>query len=93
MVERIFFCNIKRAGIYEGTTSIAQLREHGDFGLGTFDQLDGELIAFDQDVYQLKSDGSANPATMEQKTPFAVMTFFNGGTDIVRCQVGIEKTV
>ncbi|SJL82751.1 acetolactate decarboxylase [Vibrio palustris] len=70
------------AGIYEGTTSIAQLREHGDFGLGTFDQLDGELIAFDQDVYQLKSDGSANPATMEQKTPFAVMTFFNADIEL-----------
>ncbi|MGO1296704.1 MAG: acetolactate decarboxylase [Vibrio sp.] len=70
------------AGIYEGTTSIAQLLEHGDFGLGTFDQLDGELIAFDKDVYQLKSDGSANPADMEQKTPFAVMTFFKADIEL-----------
>jgi len=35
------------SGVYEGDTTMAQLREHGDFGLGTFNKLDGELIAFD----------------------------------------------
>jgi acetolactate decarboxylase len=64
------------AGVYEGTTTIEELRSHGDFGLGTFNQLDGELIAFDSEVFQLKSDGSANRARDDQKTPFAVMTFF-----------------
>ncbi|EGR1132049.1 hypothetical protein EFU40_09475 [Vibrio cholerae] len=28
------------AGVYEGATTIAQLLEHGDFGLGTFNELD-----------------------------------------------------
>ncbi|CAM3520606.1 Alpha-acetolactate decarboxylase [Vibrio aerogenes CECT 7868] len=64
------------AGVYEGTTTIKELLEHGDFGLGTFNQLDGELIAFDSEVFQLKSDGSANRARHEQCTPFAVMTWF-----------------
>ncbi|EOX4799702.1 acetolactate decarboxylase [Vibrio alginolyticus] len=64
------------AGVYEGSTTIEELLKHGDFGLGTFNELDGELIAFDKEVFQLKSDGSANPADLAQKTPFAVMTFF-----------------
>ncbi len=35
-------------GVYEGETTIAELLKHGDFGLGTFNHLDGELIAFDR---------------------------------------------
>lgn len=64
------------SGVYEGSTTIAELLTHGDFGLGTFNELDGELIAFNSQVYQLRSDGSANAARPEQKTPFAVITWF-----------------
>ncbi len=61
---------------YEGSTTIADLLKHGDFGLGTFNELDGELIAFSSQVHQLRADGSARKAQPEQKTPFAVMTWF-----------------
>lgn len=64
------------SGVYEGSTTIAELLKQGDFGLGTFNQLDGELIAFDSEVHQLCADGSARAAKPEQQTPFAVMTFF-----------------
>src|SRR5579864_7236366 len=64
------------AGIYEGEMNYGEIRKHGDFGLGTFNQLDGEMIGFDGTFYQLRSDGSARPVTGEQKTPFAVVTFF-----------------
>lgn len=64
------------SGVYEGNVTVADLLKKGDFGLGTFNQLDGELIAFDSEVYQLRSDGSAREADPQQKTPFAVMTFF-----------------
>lgn len=70
------------AGVYEGTTTVEQLLQHGDFGLGTFNQLDGELIAFDKEVFQLKADGSANPAHLAQQTPFAVMTFFTPDVEV-----------
>ncbi|CAG9001636.1 MAG: Alpha-acetolactate decarboxylase [Candidatus Celerinatantimonas neptuna] len=70
------------AGVYEGTATIDDLLHHGDFGLGTFNQLDGELIAFDGQIFQLKSDGSANRATDEQCTPFAVMTHFKPDVQI-----------
>ncbi|WP_075183338.1 acetolactate decarboxylase [Pantoea sp. 1.19] len=63
-------------GVYDGKTTVADLLRQGDFGLGTFNQLDGELVAFDSQVYQLRADGSARPARPEQQSPFAVMTFF-----------------
>ncbi|CDL10583.1 Alpha-acetolactate decarboxylase [Klebsiella pneumoniae IS46] len=55
------------SGVYEGSTTIADLLKHGDFGLGTFNELDGELIAFSSQVYQLRADGSARKAQPEQK--------------------------
>ncbi|MDS0788682.1 acetolactate decarboxylase [Proteus vulgaris] len=65
------------AGVYDSDVTIADLLKHGDFGLGTFERLDGELVAFDNNVFQLRSDGSARKALNSQKSPFAVMTFFN----------------
>ncbi|CFQ62966.1 alpha-acetolactate decarboxylase [Yersinia frederiksenii] len=64
------------SGVYEGHITMAELLKHGDFGLGTFNNLDGELVALNSKIYQLRSDGSARAAEPEQKTPFAVMTFF-----------------
>jgi acetolactate decarboxylase len=65
------------AGLYEGEITYGEVRKHGDFGLGTFNNLDGEMIGFDGTFYQLRSDGSARPVTADQKTPFAVVTFFH----------------
>jgi acetolactate decarboxylase len=63
-------------GIYEGEARYGEIRKHGDFGLGTFNGLDGEMVGFDGTFYQLRSDGSARPVDPEQRTPFAVVTFF-----------------
>lgn len=64
------------AGVYEGETTYGQIRRYGDFGLGTFNNLDGEMVGFDGAFYQLRSDGSARPVSDDQRTPFAVVTFF-----------------
>lgn len=63
-------------GVYEGDLTYGELREHGDFGLGTFNGLDGEMVGFDGVFYQLRSDGSVRVVQDEQKTPFAMVTFF-----------------
>jgi acetolactate decarboxylase len=63
-------------GVYEGEVTYAELAQHGDFGLGTFNDLDGEMIAIDGKFFQLRSDGTAHVVDPMQKTPFAVMTFF-----------------
>ena len=63
-------------GRYDGDITFAELARRGDFGLGTVDALDGEMVALDGDFYQVKADGRAYPLDGETKTPFAVVTFF-----------------
>ncbi|MFF3439777.1 acetolactate decarboxylase [Streptosporangium sp. NPDC002721] len=63
-------------GVYEGDLTIGELRRHGDFGLGTFNGLDGELVGFDGRFHHLRPDGTAVPADPAEKTPFAAVTFF-----------------
>ncbi len=64
------------AGDYDGNLTFGELRKHGDFGLGTFNDLDGEMIALDGTFYQVKSDGKADVVPDPVKTPFATVTFF-----------------
>jgi acetolactate decarboxylase len=64
-------------GVYKGAATFAQLKQHGDFGLGTLEGLDGEMIGLDGKFYQVKSDGIAYPVADEAKTPFATVAFFH----------------
>jgi acetolactate decarboxylase len=69
-------------GIYDGTTTFADLKRNGDFGIGTFDSLDGEMIAVDGSFYQAKADGSVLPVEDTARTPFAVVKFFSPDTKL-----------
>src|ERR1700757_1765539 len=64
-------------GVYDGDVTIRELLRHGDFGLGTFNGLDGEMLVLDGVCYQLRSDGSAQVAESDQRTPFGVVTWFD----------------
>jgi len=63
-------------GKYDGDVSFAELEDRGNFGLGTLDALDGEMIALDGDFYQVKADGRAYAVGKQMRSPFAVVTFF-----------------
>jgi len=63
-------------GNYDGDVSFAELADRGDFGLGTLDALDGEMIALDGRFYQIRADGRAYPIDGRTRTPFAVVTAF-----------------
>jgi len=67
-------------GVYEGVMTYGELARHGDFGLGTFNDLDGEMVALDGCFYQLLADGSARRADPAQQTPFAAVVFFRPET-------------
>lgn len=64
-------------GIYEERVPLSQIREHGDFGLGTFDDLDGEMVMLDGHVYQIAGDGRAREVAEPAATPFACVTFYS----------------
>lgn len=63
-------------GVYDGTMTIKDLGAHGDFGLGTVQALDGEMVGLDGQFYQIKSNGKASRLSDSMKTPFAEVAFF-----------------
>ena len=65
-------------GGYDGQFTFKDLKAHGDTGLGTVDGLNGEMVAVDGRFFQVKADGKAYEIADAVKTPFAVVTFFNG---------------
>jgi acetolactate decarboxylase len=40
-------------GIYQGAVRVGTLREHGDLGLSTFAQLDGEMVLVDGQFFHV----------------------------------------
>ena len=59
-------------GAYEGDLSIGELARHGDFGIGTVDRLDGEMIAVGGEFFVARADGVVARLPPETRTPFAV---------------------
>ena len=69
-------------GCYDGTVTFAELARHGNFGLGTFNAVDGEMVAVDGDFYRIRADGRVYPVKGAGKTPFAAVTFFESDKTI-----------
>ena len=65
------------AGDYDGKISLGEIQKYGDFGLGTFNRLDGEGIELDGTFYQVRADGKVLRMPTSVTTPFAMTTFFN----------------
>lgn len=63
-------------GLYTGCMTFGELRCHGDLGIGTFDQVDGEMILLAGRFYQARSDGVIKPVSPRATTPFATVTRF-----------------
>ena len=64
------------AGGYDGDTTVGEMLRHGDFGLGTFNGVDGEMIVLDGQTYRATTDGLAHPVAPTELTPFAVVVPF-----------------
>jgi acetolactate decarboxylase len=63
-------------GIFNAETTIGEIRRHGDFALGTFDNLDGEMVMLDGRTYQVTGKGEVNVVPDDVHSPFAIATFF-----------------
>ncbi len=62
--------------VYDGATTLAALKRHGDLGIGTFDALDGELILVGGRVHRFGADGRVTLPPDDLRTPFASVTWF-----------------
>jgi acetolactate decarboxylase len=63
-------------GIYEEKIPFSEVKKHGNFGLGTFDHLDGEMIMLEGQIFQIRADGRVQKVGDDALTPFACVTFF-----------------
>jgi acetolactate decarboxylase len=61
------------AGGYDGDTTVGDLLRHGNFGLGTFNGVDGEMMVLDGEAYRGTVDGRAHVVAASELTPFAVV--------------------
>lgn len=64
------------AGLYDGVIPVKTLKQQGNFGIGTFDSLDGEMIVVDGQVFRVSADGRASVVAEDETAPFASVTNF-----------------
>jgi len=64
-------------GIYQGAVRVSRLLQHGDFGLGTFIDLDGEMVVLDGVCYQVSPTGAIASVEGDRLIPYAVVTQFS----------------
>ncbi|WP_291329660.1 acetolactate decarboxylase [Desulfovibrio sp. UCD-KL4C] len=57
-------------GNYDGDLSVSELKNHGDFGIGTFNGLNGEMVFLDNEVYRVESNGKAVAVNDSTCIPF-----------------------
>lgn len=64
-------------GLYQGAMRVSHLLRHGDFGIETFINLDGEMVVLDGNCYQISSSGAVTVVEGNQLIPYAVVTRFD----------------
>jgi len=70
-------------GLYDGYYPYSSLKQHGDFGLGAPDKLDGELVILNGKIYQTQANGKTFEVKDKALTPFAVVSFFGADKKVV----------
>ena len=64
-------------GRYESLVTVSDLLAHGNYGMGTFTGMDGEMIVVDGVSYQAGIDGQVRKASGDWGIPFAQVSFFS----------------
>lgn len=63
-------------GFSKSVITVGELLQHGNLGLGTFEDVDGEMIVLDGKCYRAKNNGEVVPAENERGVPFASICCF-----------------
>lgn len=71
------------AGAFDGDLTIGELKKKGDFGIGTFNRVDGELLMTDGVVYRARYDGTVQVVPDTDSTSAAFIKYFHTDTSWV----------
>jgi acetolactate decarboxylase len=63
-------------GFSKSVITVGELLQHGNLGLGTFEDVDGEMIVLDGKCYRAQNNGEVVPAENERGVPFASICCF-----------------
>lgn len=63
--------NSLSAGNFDGNFSAGELKKYGNTGIGTFNDLDGEMIELNGVIYQVKSNGTIYIVNDSERIPYA----------------------
>jgi acetolactate decarboxylase len=84
-VHTLFQVSISGAhvtGVYDREVNVKSIQDHGDFGLGAFANLDGEMVILDGRAYRVLGTGRVSEAGPDAGAPFAVVTRFSPQTQV-----------
>ena len=62
-------------GYTRSVVTVKELLEHGDIGLGTFEDVNGEMIVIDGHCYRADENGDVTEADSEIGVPFSSVTW------------------
>lgn len=77
MVFQYSTINALAEGMYESDLFMEEAASAGEFGIGTLEHLDGELIGLEGRFYQITSKGKINEVGPKEKTPFCIVSDFD----------------
>ena len=64
-------------GYTRAVMTVGELMQHGETGLGTFEDVNGEMIAIDGKCYRAMDDGTVAEAGDERGVPFASVAYMD----------------
>ena len=68
-------------GYTKSVITVDELMQHGDIGLGTFEDVNGEMIVLEGHCYQAKSDGTLYEADGKTGVPFCAVSHMNAESE------------
>lgn len=79
------------AGAFDGNLTLGDLKKKGDFGIGTFNRVDGELVVDQGTVYKISHDGSVHEMPDSDSTSIAFVKFFNADSSFTVKNTTLEQ--
>lgn len=81
------------AGVTEGDVSYQQIKRLGNFGLGTFNGIPGEMVAIDGEFYLIGANGQTLIVDLNWQTPFAQVINFAPTTTLSIAEINNYQTL
>ncbi|GAB3921370.1 acetolactate decarboxylase [Larkinella terrae] len=78
-----------QAGVFDGNLTFGEVKKHGDFGVGTFNRVDGELVINLGKLYRIRSNGTVSEVADRDSTSLAFVKFFKADSSFTIQTAGL----